>query len=72
MILFLAGNETMKVSLTNTTCYLAQHPDYKAKFLAEVTPVIERARHNIVEEMTINDVDQFNFVRYCWYEAMRL
>ena len=71
-ILFLAGNETIKVSSTNTTCYLTQHPDAKAKYLAEVTPVIERTRGNFVEELTIDDVDQFNYVRYCWYEAMRL
>ena len=41
MIMFLAGNETIKVSSANLTCYLTQHPEAKAKVLAEVAPVIE-------------------------------
>ena len=32
-ILFVAGNETVKIALTNTVCYLAQNPKMKQKLL---------------------------------------
>ena len=32
-ILFLAGNESVKIVLTNTVCYLAQNPKIKQKLL---------------------------------------
>ena len=32
-IFFLAGNETIKTSSTNTVCYLTQNPKIKAKFM---------------------------------------
>ena len=32
-IFFLAGNETIKTSSANTTMYLTQHPEFKAKLL---------------------------------------
>jgi cytochrome P450 len=72
LILFLAGNETIKISSTNTTCYLTLVPDAKAKFLAEVSPVIEKAGSNLVDDLTTDEVEHFDFARYCWYEAMRL
>ena len=72
IIFFLAGNETIKTSSTNTVCYLTQNPEAKAKFMAEVTPVLDRATGDFVNKLTMDDVDSFNYVRWCWYESMRL
>jgi cytochrome P450 len=38
----------------------------------QVSPVIERASGNLVENLKVEDVDSFEYVRYCWYESMRL
>ena len=40
VIFFLAGNETIKISSTNTVCYLTQNPELMKKFMAEITPVL--------------------------------
>lgn len=71
-ILFLAGNETIKISSTNTVCQLVRHPEVKSKFLQQVSPVIMKAADNLVDGLTIDDVERFDYVRWCWYEAMRL
>lgn len=72
IVFFLAGNETIRTSSVNTTCYLAQHPEAKAKFLAEITPALDRAKDDYVKGLTEDDVDTFDYVRWCWYESMRL
>lgn len=38
----------------------------------QVSPVIKKASSNLVDDLTVDHVDQFDYVRYCWYEAMRL
>jgi cytochrome P450 len=56
-VLFMAGNETIKVSSTNTVCQLTRHPEAKRKFLEEISPVITRASNDLVNKLTIDDVD---------------
>jgi cytochrome P450 len=62
-ILFLAGNETIKISSTNTVCYLTQNPTMKKKFLDEVSPAIEAAKGNIIDKLSVEDVEEFTYVR---------
>jgi cytochrome P450 len=72
IIFFLAGNETVKTSSTNTVCYLAMHDDIKAKFMAEISGVLDQCADNFDELLTQDDVEGFSYVRNCWYESMRL
>ena len=72
IIFFLAGNETVKTSSTNTICYLAMHDDIKTKFMAEISGVLDRCADNFDELLTQDDVEGFSYVRNCWYESMRL
>ena len=72
VILFLAGNETIKTSSTNTVCYLTMDPVVKAKFMSEINPVLERCSDNFLEKLTIDEVESFDYVRRCWQESMRL
>jgi cytochrome P450 len=46
IVMFMAGNETIKTSSTNTVCYLTMFPEIKAKFLSEINPVMERCSEN--------------------------
>lgn len=72
MILFMAGNETIKTSSTNTVCYLAMDDAIKSKFLSEIKPAMEKAQSDFVTLFTTDDADSLSFVRNCWLEAMRL
>jgi cytochrome P450 len=72
VVLFLAGNETIKTSSTNTVCYLTMLPEIKAKFMSEITPVMEKFSDNFVEKLTIDEVESFDYVRRCWFESMRM
>ena len=42
------------------------------KFLNEVTPVLDKAQGDFVNKLSTEAVESFNYVRYCWYESMRL
>ena len=46
--------------------YLTQHSEFKAKLLEEVTPYLDKAAEDFVEKLTIDDVDNFSYVRNCW------
>jgi cytochrome P450 len=48
IIFFLAGNETIKTSSTNTVCYLTQLPLIKKRFIDEITPVLDEAKEDFV------------------------
>ena len=72
VIFFLAGNETVKTSSTNTVCYLAMHDDIRARYMAEITGVLDRSAEDFDSLFTSDDVESFTFVRNCWYESMRL
>ena len=63
IIFFIAGNDTIKTLIGNTVCYLAQHPEAKAKLMAEITPVLDAASDNFLNKLDSDAVDQFEFVR---------
>lgn len=69
---FIAGNETVKVSSANTTCFLAANPDKLAKFMAEISPILESCDGDYANKLTIEAVEDFTYVRHCWNESMRL
>jgi cytochrome P450 len=52
-ILFIAGNETLRISSANTVCYLYQNPEMKAKFLAEIVPVLDEVSNDLVNGLTM-------------------
>ena len=66
LIFFLAGNETVKTSSANTVCYLTMHEQIKAQFMAQITPVLDRASNNFDADFTTDDTDSFDYVRNCW------
>ena len=40
--------------------------------MAEITPVLQSFNGDFVEKMTVESVEDFNYVRNCWSESMRL
>jgi cytochrome P450 len=49
--IFVGGNDTIKTSTTNTICYLAMHPEIKAKFMAEVTPILDSVSDDFINKL---------------------
>ena len=66
LIFFLAGNETIKISSVNTVCYLTSHEQIKAQYMAQITPVLDKASDNFDEDFTTDDTESFDYVRNCW------
>jgi cytochrome P450 len=69
---FIAGNETVKSTSTNTTCFLTMYPEIKAKLMAELLPELEPIKDDFVGKLTTEVADRFDYLRRCWYETMRL
>lgn len=72
IVFYLAGNETIKTSSANTTCFLTSNPDKKAKFMAEIEPILLSMKGDYINNLTIEVAEDFQYVRQCWNEAMRL
>lgn len=68
----MAGGDTTRDAAVNTLCYLSQCPDAKAKYMAEITPILDAAKDDFMAKLNSDAVDQFEYARCCWYEAMRL
>lgn len=64
--------KTIQVSTTNLIFYLAKHPEYKAKLLAEILPAVESVRDNILEGLEYDTVMDFEYLHQCFYEVLRI
>jgi cytochrome P450 len=42
---------TIQITTTNIFYYMTKHPDYRAKLLKEIRPIVEKVKHNIVDEL---------------------
>jgi cytochrome P450 len=72
IMMIMAGNETIMVSMTNTIMHLAQDPAVRTRLMDEICPVLDKAAHDFVGALSIEDTDEFEFLRRCWHEAMRM
>jgi cytochrome P450 len=72
IVLFFAGMDTIKTSIVNTICFLVQNPTFKAKFMAEIIPILDAASDDFVVKLNTEATDEFEYVRRCWFESMRL
>jgi len=49
---FLAGMKTIQLTTANLIMYITQHPDIKQRLLDETMPAVDKAKFNIVEDLT--------------------
>lgn len=69
---FLAGMKTIQLSTCNLIYYLTIHPEIKAKLLKEILPPVEAAAKNIVEDLDYDTVNDFEYLRMCYNESLRI
>ena len=73
LVMFIAGMETIQISTTNVIQHLIEEPDMKKRLLDETEAVLlEAEKTNLVEGLTAEMVENFNFTRNCFYEALRM
>lgn len=70
--IFFAGMKTVQASTSNFIYFMTKHPEYKQKFLAEVIPVVEKAKGDFVKDLEYDDVMEFDYLRQCYNEVLRI
>lgn len=53
---FLAGMKTIQLTTANTIMYLTELPELRERLLNEITPVMQAAAENIIEDLTYEKV----------------
>lgn len=69
---FLAGMKTIQVSTTNLIYYLTKHPEFKVKLLKEILPPVEKAKNDIVKDLTYDTVMELDYLQQCFNESLRI
>jgi cytochrome P450 len=52
--------------------YLHKHPEIKAQLLDLIRPPVQKVANDIVNGLDYNTVMEFDFLKACWYESMRI
>lgn len=68
---FFAGSATTQIATSNLIYYMIQQPELKKRFKADFMPTLEKF-NDFYKDYTMEEADQFDFVRMCFYESLRL
>ena len=71
-VMFLAGSKTVQTTTSNLITSLLFNPDVYKKFRAEVDPLMDRVKDDIVTKMSLEDVDNLEYMKMCYQESMRI
>lgn len=61
-VFFFAGMKTIQISTSNMIYYMEKHPEYKEKLLKEILPPVEKVKDNILQGLTYDTVQEFNYL----------
>lgn len=51
---------------------MTKHPEFKAKLLNEIVPVVESCKKNILEGLTYERLMELDYIKLCFLEVMRI
>lgn len=71
-VFLFAGMRTVQFSTINTLYHLTKNRDAYNKLMAEVSPHLEAAKGDFVEQLDYDTVMDFDYLQCCWYESLRL
>mmetsp|Transcript_17415 Transcript_17415/g.22018 ORF Transcript_17415/g.22018 Transcript_17415/m.22018 type:complete len:142 (-) Transcript_17415:532-957(-) len=63
IFLYIAGSKTVQSTTSNTITSLLHEPEVRQRLLAEVDPFMSGVQGDIMEKMTITDVDALEYVK---------
>lgn len=64
--------KTIQATTTNLIIQMARNPKIKEKLLAEILPVMEKAKENILEKLDYDSVMDLEYLPKCFYETLRI
>lgn len=68
---FIAGAQTQQVATANMVYYLEMYPEHKKRLFDTIHPVCDKIK-DFQKELTMEVVEEFDFIRSCFNESMRL
>jgi len=71
IVLFLAGAKTVQSTTSNIIVTLLEEHDVREKFLGVTEPFMASVIDNLMEKMTLEAVDELDYVKMVYQESMR-
>mmetsp|Transcript_21167 Transcript_21167/g.29262 ORF Transcript_21167/g.29262 Transcript_21167/m.29262 type:complete len:92 (+) Transcript_21167:933-1208(+) len=68
---FIAGAQTQQIATANMVYYIEMYPEYKKRLFEIIHPVTDKM-NDMQKELTLDIVEDFDFIRACFNESMRL
>jgi len=72
IVLFIAGQATVQNTTTNLIAMICHNPEELKRMRACVDPFMAEVQDNIMEKMTMDAVDELEYVKLAYMEAMRM
>jgi len=71
LVMFIAGSKTVQNTTTNLITTLLHEPDQMARMRATVDPFMAKVSDNIMEKMTMDSVEEAEYIKMAYQEVMR-
>ena len=71
LILFIAGSKTVQGATTNFITTMVHEPETYKRLREEVDPFMQRMQDNVMEKMTLEEVEDLEYVKMCYQEVLR-
>ena len=70
-MLFFAGAGTLHVTICNLITELMFNPEEYKKIRSEIDPFMDKIKDDIMGKMTVETLDDLEYVKMCYQESMR-
>ena len=70
--LLLAANETVNITIANLIYFLTANKAMQAKLVAETSPVLSKLDGNFIENLSLEDIELFEYTKRCAHESLRI
>ena len=71
LVLFIAGSVTIQNTTTNFIGNMLSNPEEMKRLLACIDPFMDKVKDDIMEKMTVEAVDELEYVKLAYTETMR-
>lgn len=69
--MFLAGSKTVQGATSNLIISMMHEPEQYARLREEIDPYLDSVKDDFMGKMTLESVDELEFVKMSYQEAMR-
>ena len=72
IIMFFAGSKTVQATTSNLITRMTEEPEIYAQLKKEIDTYMDGVKDNIKEKMTLESVEELEYVKMCYQETLRL